>query len=261
MDNAVIRSYDIFSIENRIYELEQNGGGGSAEMNDLSVWLSKGGVVGTYDNLAEVLADTDALALLMASEDAVKYMINCTDWIIPITSNSNACTALGANPDNASLVIDSQIWVDYIAKGGYADKIFAKKIPTMTSDTTPSGTCSAKDTYSGYPAYYAFDNDETTEVASSTSGTPWWVKYTFAEAITAKVFKIVNRSSAYITQYKLQGTNDSTWVDLGTYTNGAGNTTQTFSLDNSTAYKSYRVYVTANDGNGNGAKEIQIYGV
>ena len=45
------------------------------------MWLFFGGVSGSYSSLADILADSTALATLMASTDAVDYLARCKGWI------------------------------------------------------------------------------------------------------------------------------------------------------------------------------------
>ena len=177
-----------------------------APTDDFNLWLMYGGVSGSYSSLADVLADSSALATLMASQDAVDYLVRCTEW-----------AGIGL-------------------------------VPVMTSDTTPSGVCSAYPVQTGYDAYKAFDGDESTFWASGArSG---WIQYEFP---TPKIVNKVSWLDSTTTQrtgtFKIQASNDgfvSETVDLysGTATGISGEA----SFSNSTAYKYYRfLHVTPLD--------------
>lgn len=148
----------------------------SAPANDINFWLFFGDVSGTFSSLADILANSTALATLMASTDAVDYLVRCKDWI------------------NKALV------------------------PTMTSNTTPSGECIASGIYSaGFEAYKAFDgNDSTKWCAEGTTNK--WVGYVFPNATkVGKVF-LQNPTDSYSPQgvktFKIQYSDNGTdWTD------------------------------------------------
>lgn len=51
--------------------------------DDIQIWLHCANIWGkTYTTLAEVLADTDTLSALIASENAVDYMVRSTTWAV-----------------------------------------------------------------------------------------------------------------------------------------------------------------------------------
>lgn len=149
----------------------------SAPANDINWWLWFGDVSGTFSTLADILADSTALATLMASTDAVDYLVRCKEWI------------------NKALV------------------------PTMTSNTTPSGECISSGIYSaGFEAYKAFDGNDSTKWSADGS-TNKWVGYIFPNATkVGKVFLQNPTDSGYSPQgvktFKIQYSDNGTdWTD------------------------------------------------
>jgi hypothetical protein len=197
--------------------------------DDVQIWLHCADIWNkAYTTLAEVLADTTTLAALIASNNAVDYMVRSTTWAI--------AQAL---------------------------------VPTMTSDTTPSGECLARDyENAGTGIYKAFDNN----LVDSHWYSKWqvnpagnYIGYHFTESV------VVNRaiydttdltSTAYCPHnVKVQGSNDnSAWTDLASdsWTQAYGR--HVVELSNTTAYEYYRFYIV--DGYSSkqvGATEVQFY--
>ena len=121
-------------------------------------------------------------------------------------------------------------------------------IPTMTSNTTPSGNASASSAHSSYPAYYAFDNNDSTVWLHTNAGsiTNQWVMYKFTKAVQAIKFD-VKWSKSYISSisYKIQGSNDGAkWTDL-TSNITSSNDIEKQALNNDTSYIYYRLYINS----------------
>ena len=145
-------------------------------------------------------------------------------------------------------------------------------IPTMTSNTTPSGVASASTAYVTTPAYSAFGIayftgggvDATTNGwVSDGSALPQWLQYQFTAAQTISQYSITPSAedtapwsnnhfpSRSPSTWQLQGSNDgSSWTTLDTHTGYASwvyGTPVKFSLTPAT-YRYFRLYVTANGG-------------
>ena len=105
--------------------------------DDIQIWLHCADIWDkTYTKLAEVLADTDTLSALMASENAVDYMVRSTAWAVPITvpamtsdttpsgvASASACTSCSAyNAFDGAL--DSVWQVNNGGQGGYVQYMF-----------------------------------------------------------------------------------------------------------------------------------------
>ena len=98
-------------------------------------------------------------------------------------------------------------------------------IPTMTSNTAPSGIASADSFFnSDYSAWKAMDKSNTDYFGWLTGGTfPHWLQYTFTSGKTITSYSVTSRNypgwMVSPTAWKLQGSNNgSSWTDLDTQT-------------------------------------------
>ncbi|MFA5340461.1 MAG: discoidin domain-containing protein, partial [Clostridia bacterium] len=133
------------------------------------------------------------------------------------------------------------------------------QIPTMTSNTTPSGVASAYSTPI-YAAWIAMNDTNTSETdcwhSDATLNTVGytWLQYQFTSAKIIERYTITGRNyegppgaSPYPTTWKLQGSNNGTdWVDLDTQTGQTFTQSEkkTYSFQNTTAYVYYRLWIT-----------------
>ena len=171
-------------------------------INSISIWLKCANLNKSYSTLAEVLADTETFETLISDSNACQYMKRSTGW--------------AGDP--------------------------TVKVPTMTSNTTPSGEAFASSTYSSsYPAYYAFDGNNTTFWSSQSSGDQY-VGYKFTSAVNInKLYMYPNLNSGTDYEFKLQGSNDnSTWTDLKTFEID-GLTPTYIDVNSNNSYMYYRV--------------------
>ncbi len=141
-------------------------------------------------------------------------------------------------------------------------------IPVMTSNTSPYGVASASSANSSYPAYKAFDNNDSTYWLHANAGSisNQWIMYKFESPVQASKFDIkwVKPYVASVS-YKIQGSNDnSEWHDLTdniTTINDVENET----LNNNTAYLYYRLYINSQTSSPSSANcgelsTFQLYG-
>lgn len=181
-------------------------------INDVTIWQQCAGIANpTYTTLAEVLADNGVLSALMASDNAVDYLVRSKLFI-----------------GNTALV------------------------PTMTSDTSPSGVAIASMEASGAEAYKAFDGDNSTSWSGSETSNSW-VGYDFGEKTQISGFFLYPEgagntapSGCRVKNYKIEGSDDGlSWTTLTTkqYTasNATGDDYELFAN-----YRCYRCYVEDN---------------
>lgn len=143
-------------------------------------------------------------------------------------------------------------------------------IPTMTSNTTPSGVASASSVYNDiYVPWKAFDNDfsENSAWHSNDKVNGEWLQIKLPSVKNVKRISLTNRNKAPvlpIKDFKLQGSNDgSYWNDLGTYINEkeGKNETSVFDVNNNDSYLYYRVYIMSSYGAvAVSIGELQFYG-
>jgi hypothetical protein len=174
-----------------------------------------------------------------------------------ICDNSTAMTDIGANNYCANTLLADSDWCEGICNSEYFESVLNVKVPTMTSNTTPSGTCfgsSITDASSDY--YKAFDGNSNTQWASNSNNLitqGCYVGYQFPsaiKAICAKTWWGSVSSAHFQTYYKIQGSNDgSTWVDLTnerTFINNEASNDVAI-LDATTSYSRFRyIYTSTN---------------
>jgi hypothetical protein len=142
------------------------------------------------------------------------------------------------------------------------------QIPIMTSNSAPVGAAAASNEASAsFAAWKAFDGINTGTDEWSTSGTSGigWLRYDFGSGVT-KVITHYSMMGIAIGEtgtllppktWTFEGTNDATfatWTVIDTQTNAANFTageTRTYTTSNTTAYRWYRVNVSAGQGTGN----------
>lgn len=162
-----------------------------------------------------------------------------------VTDDATAMTDIGANDYAAATLLADADWRDGIGYSEYFENVLDEKIPTMTSNTTPSGVASASSTYSGYDPYKAFDGNNATAWATSASARPGdWIRYQFADdGIVANRVYVNLSSYGTSTIVKLQGSNDgSNWTDLTDINVNASSFEKVDVFANTTKYKYYRLY-------------------
>ena len=122
-------------------------------------------------------------------------------------------------------------------------------IPTMTSNTAPSGTASASSIQSNdYPAWKAFDKNENTFWASLLYGSDHnrWVQYDFGYLVLPLSIKVKNYSSnnnawSFVIEASTAGSSWDTLVDCSSNT---AQVNTTYQISTSTMYRYYRYRCT-----------------
>ena len=135
-----------------------------------------------------------------------------------------------------------------IQNSAYFESVDNVQVPTMTSTTTPSGTCFS----SAGQAYYPFDGNGSTYWATNGASGAYanqYVGYTFTKPTKIFKCKVVTANSgdsAYLNllwkNFKIQGQKSGgSWVDLYTGVHPKQfNITENFILSNVDEYDSYR---------------------
>ena len=192
--------------------------------DDIQTWLHCANIWDkAYTTISEVLNDASTLQALIASNNAADYMSRSTTWASSVCEDSSAMTYIGANDYCAEALLADSTWLAAICNSTYFESVLPNKVPTMTSNTTPSGTCSADSVYNNdttYAAYKAFDNSSSTFWHSASHTVPFWVRYDFAnnQKVSPCKVKLQNRSDVeqhIVKTFKIQGSDDgNTWTDI-----------------------------------------------
>lgn len=251
-----------------------------ADANDINMWLFFGGVSGSYSSLADILADSTALSLLMASTNAVDYLVRCTNWISDICGNQSAMSYIGLNNYCANTLLADADWLDGIGNSDYIENVMNIKVPTMTGYTTPSGevfTGGSKDT--NREAWMAFD-----KVLTLTDGHYWlpksemkhnYIGYVFTHDVKIRVVKVLLNNNYYASRTSINitvqsGVNKDNFTDISANTQCATPSTSTWTTiicnEQNESKNSFRLYDKDNvawhtdSGASTAFIEVQFYG-
>lgn len=141
-------------------------------------------------------------------------------------------------------------------------------VPTMTGASTPFGTAAASTNFSGFDPWKAFDDTLTRANSwfTNTGNATGWIRYDFgsgnAKVITYYSMVACSTNPNFASgdtdiqrtpkTWTLEGSNDaSSWTVLDTQTNApiwSAGEKRTYSVANTTAYRYYRINVSANNG-------------
>lgn len=126
-------------------------------------------------------------------------------------------------------------------------------IPTMTSNTAPSGTAESDSILNGvYQPYYAFDDNPTTRYINQQYA-PFYLSYAYPTQKIIDSYSIKISMAGYSpTDWRFEGYNGTNWIVLDTRTGQTpfnDNEERIYSITNNTAYQKYRIYITSTFGN------------
>ena len=186
--------------------------------DDIQTWLNCANIWDkAYTTLGEVLADASTLSALIASNNAVDYMVRSTTWAASITADNTAMSYIGLNNYCANTLLADSTWCEAICNSEYFESVLNVKVPTMTSNTTPSGECSANVEWnSNLAAWKAFDGDDSTSWATGVR-TSSWLKYDFGRNVAVHLCKLViykDDNYLEIEQYTIKGSVDDANYDI-----------------------------------------------
>ena len=261
---TVYGSVDVDTVKEYTVDLMTPEGSTVLPTDDVQIWLACASITDkAYTTISQVLADTSTLSALIASNNAVDYMARSTTWASDVVADSTAMSYIGLNNycSNALLLVSE--WRTAIFNSTYFESVLNVKVPTMTSNTTPSG-----ETFMDNPqddsAWKAFDGNDST-FANDLGGQnpPIRIGYDFTKQV--KIYKTHVIASRVLTG-KIQGSNDkTTWVDVVTnYTGSNSQTDQSLISDNVALYRYYALECLSSSASPSYAKmlvnTVQFYG-
>ena len=225
-------------------------------------------LLGSIDtNMNELLSDPFWFNRLIENDDTFNYICNNSSYMQYVFNSANGMSKLATS----SFAIN-KAFKDYYSSfinSPYLSLVdqYAIKVPTMTSNSTPSGVALA--TTESMSAFYAFDKKSDSSSARSawvaTKYNTGYIQYMFDKPNRIYKFTLENLmdgSSNYVTSFTLQGSNDgSNFNNIYSGTNGSGNNTcRTFLIPTlQNRYKYYRIVVNEKGGNWTGFGEINFY--
>ena len=237
--------------------------------DDIQTWLNCANIWDkAYTTISQVLNDGTTVTALIASTNAVDYMARSTTWASSVCANSSAMTKIGANNYCSNKLLANSSWSTAICNSTYFKSVLNTKVPTMTSNTTPSGTASATDHYSTNDAYLAFDNNASTSwlsASTSATSTDKSLMYDFGSQVLIKkavISPLYDVNGAHVKDYSIDGYDGSSWTSLASGTCPDADTDTTVIIpNNTTKYSKFRLRVTSfYNGNYVCVKQMQFYG-
>jgi hypothetical protein len=177
---------------------------------------------------------------------ALRGAVASGNWSNPATWNGGTLPTVGdiVASNNFTVTIDVNINVDSLINTAASDPGLTA---TMTSNTTPSGVVSASTILStSYPAWQAFDKNNSTAWASSTAGPPQWLEYEFPSPTVVNRYVLLATNTDAPVTWEFQAWNGSSWVVLQSIVNAPKvGTPTTYNFTNTTAYNKYRMFMLA----------------
>lgn len=217
--------------------------------DDIQIWLHCANIWDkTYTSLSEVLADSSTLQAVIASNNAADYMARSTTWASSVSADSSAMSYIGLDDYCSDALLANSTWLEAICSSTYFESVLNVKVPTMTSDTTPSGKSSASSTMSSnYEPWRAFDNSSGTYWVGG-ADTNYRLMYMFQSPTKINKMNIETntQSGRSFTNPIIQGSNDGVnWTDIKQLT-GYSSTSSPYTNDfiNNTAYQYYCIYIS-----------------
>lgn len=222
--------------------------------DDISIWLACGGRSETYTTLSQVLADSTCLSALINDNNAIDYLVRSTTWASDVCGDSGAMSAIGGNNYAANTLLADSTWFSAIWASAYIDSVFNVKVPDMTSDTTPSGICSASSVYGdANPAWKGFDGiynvigDSWCCANGQTANQYLAYEFTSSKKIYgAKLHGHPTSATWNPKNIKFQYHDNGSWIDVPNSTAVFPSTTDTQNYAYSTPIEStkHRLYIT-----------------
>ena len=146
-----------------------SGGNNSGENSNIDIsnkkdlwtnWLNIAGLDATQYNSTNILSDTTIMNTVMNNENAINYMIESTEFIVPAIANSQTAIVELSKSSYLSNVLKKQEVTNILKNSKYESNFLANltKNARMTSDETADAKTSASTVETaGYEAYKAFD--------------------------------------------------------------------------------------------------------
>lgn len=248
--------------------------GSAATANSVSTWLDCACLWDkSYTTMSAILADMTTLSTLIGDSNAVAYLVRSTTWTSDICSDQNAMTYIGLDNDCSDALLGDTTWRAAICASTYFESILNVKVPTMTSNTTPSGEAFGLE-YPGVTPepYKSFDGNISTagRVTSASGPVDTYLGYQFTASKHIYLIRgdvnFFTGASHYGT-FKFQYSSDGIgWVDVPNSTF----TTETVAHENRLPFNDivcsvqgryFRIYCTAASASARfGLFELQFYG-
>lgn len=212
-----------FVVSDYNFEFHNTPTGSTATpVNVIQTWLHCANIWNkSYTTINQVLADTSTLLALISSNNAADYMARSTNWASSVCANQTAMGYIGNNDYCTNKLLSNSTWLNAICNSTYMESVLNVKVPTMTSNTAPSGTVASTGLSDATTAYYVFDGDNNNFVYEN-NGDVLTISYSFGKNV-----------KIYMMQYNLSYSSGYSYVTSADIKIYSGNTpTKILSLSN-----------------------------
>jgi len=169
----------------------------------------------TFVNIAKVTKYRLQIDSVTEAEGAINIVE--LDFISEgVTDNATAMTYIGLNNYCANTLLADETWREAICLSAYFESVLNVKNPIMTDDTHPYGVASATTVFdSNYPAWKAFDNNDSSSWASVSNAVNQRLMYQFvsAQKIYFVKMKVYYGSGLRVKQFAIKASNDGNTFD------------------------------------------------
>ncbi len=221
--------------------------------DDVQTWLHCANVWDKTDltTIDDVIADTTTLNTLISDNNASDYLVRSTTFATDVCNNESAMTYIGLIDYCANKLLADSTWIEAICNSAYFEKVLNVKVPTMTSNTAPSGQAIADSEYPDgdlFYAYKAFDGDDSSPWCNA-RGNTGYIGYKFPKKVRVNKLCLITSNdinSPYtIKDFDIYGSDNGTdWstpIYSGTKTSSTKLSKQNFNINNNKSYLYYKV--------------------
>ena len=192
--------------------------------------------------------------------DDINTWIKCAG--LENTNNYSTLAEVLADTDLFDTLLRDSNACDYMARST-TWAVAEGKIPTMTSNTTPSGVASASAFYTtGYEAYRAFDKNSGTEWNSNGNEASSYLEYEFPASQSIKRVSVVDFADGYShstsTTAKIQAYDGANWINISDAFGSSGSFSGIIYLNDTNSYTKFRMQQVSGS-KGMSVKELQFY--
>lgn len=206
-----------------------------------------------YTTMSQLLADTTTLLTVISSDNAIDYLVRSRTWCTDVCADSTAMTYIGTNNYAANTLLadlGSGNWMESICNSANFESVLNAKVPTMTSDTTPSGECVGSTPYAENVLFHAFDGNLNTLFNSYTQNAN--IGYIFTSPIMPVMATMQYSNTTYAAGFKtfnVEGQENGSWTTIKAFENvQSGVGPFKYILDNTNEYDGVRIYGLHNQG-------------
>lgn len=282
-----IADYEIDGEAGELYAPRSGGGSSSVEYSydeiDIGTWVDGSTV---YQKVVPITIPTTSTDGTQAQEDTnigvnidklVKFdfVVWGSDWAgeLPVWKDINPAYHLRAYVYNSNTIRTINTCANYSGLQAFAIIQYTKDlsqplVPTMTSDTTPSGqviySSVWQDGTGAYKSWYAFDGNDSTGWAG-TIQTGNYIGYHFENPVRVTKAYMVNQQQGTSASFRIQASNDGTnWVSVSDeIVYGGSENPSTFNVEVNTDgnyYTYYRLYNISSVSTTANTYTLQFYG-